>query len=347
MTVDKAKMDEIFGKLDKDSIVAILIQQPPDPDCLGAASGFATLLKAVYGLSSKIYHFGEISHPQNKSMKNILHITLQDGGDFDPDEASATVILDTDLEASGFKTENFTKVNIRIDHHSMDRDEKPDLLDVRPVGSTCSIIWEYLDEFGVALEEYPDAITAMILGIKTDTLDFTSSNTSDLDMKAYMALLPHVNKEALAKVTNFPLPREVFELEALAYKNKSERGTTLVSFIGELTLYSRDMISTIADRFARMAGVNTVVIMAIIEDHLQASIRNDDARVDVGDLCTKVFGKKFAGSKPEGGSGGARLPLSNSFQYINKREVKDKVIEEIVATFESKVFEVLGEEEKE
>lgn len=347
MSVDKDKMNEIFENLDKDSIIGIIVQQSPDPDCLGAASGFAVLLKQVYGLNSKIFHLGEISHPQNRSMKNILHITLHDGNDFNIEDFSATVVLDTDLESTGFKTDRFTKVDVRIDHHIMERDEIPTLLDVRPVGATCSIIWDYLNNFDISLDDYSDVATAMILGIKTDTLDFTSANSSDLDMEAYRALLPYVNKEALARVTKFPLPKEVFELEALAYKNRSERGTTLVSFIGELTSHSRDMISTIADRFARMAGINTVVIMALIENHLQASIRNDDARVDVADLCVKVFGKKFAGSKPEGGAGGAKLPLDKSFQYINKKEVRDKVMEEIVSTFEAKVFEVLGEEEKE
>ena len=175
MSVDKNKMDAIFANLDKDSTVGILVQRSPDPDCLGAASGFAALLKQVYGLGSKIYHFGEISHPQNKSMKNILHISLQDGSDFNIDEVSATVVLDTDLESTGFKTDSFVKTDVRIDHHALDREEEPTLLDVRPVGATCSIIWDYLNEFNVSLEEYSDVATAMILGIKTDTLDYYSS----------------------------------------------------------------------------------------------------------------------------------------------------------------------------
>jgi nanoRNase/pAp phosphatase (c-di-AMP/oligoRNAs hydrolase) len=345
MSIDKDKVNKIFGELDKDSIVGILVQRSPDPDCLGAAAGFAVLLKEEFGLSSKIYHLGEISHPQNKSMKNILHITLEDGNEFNADGLSATVVLDTDLYSTGFKGDKFTKVNVRIDHHLMDRDDEPDLLDVRMVGSTCSIIWDYLNSYNIVLEEYSDVATAMILGIKTDTLDFTSANSSELDMEAFRSLLPYVNKEALARVTKFPLPKEIFELEALAYKNKTERGTTLVSFVGELTEHSRDIISTIADRFARMAGINTVVIMAIINDHLQASVRSDDARVDVNEFCTKVFSKKYAGAKE--GSGGARLPLTNSFQYINNKEVREKIVDEIVETFQNKVFKVLGEEEKE
>lgn len=352
MSINKQKLDEVFKpndgygegvKLDKP--VAILVQPSPDPDCLGAASGFSALLKEVYGLESYVYHYGEVSHPQNKSMKNVLRIALKDGNDFDPDECSRFVVLDTDLENSGFKSEALQRVHVRIDHHSMDRDGEPDYKDVRPVGSTCSMIWEYLREYEVDLTQYSDAATALILGIKTDTLDFTSSNTAVLDMEAYRSLLPFANKESLARVTKFPLPKEVFEMEAKAYAEKVERGTTLVSFIGELTAHSRDIISTIADRFARMAGVSTVVIMAVIDNHLQASVRSDDSRVDVHDLCIKAFGKKFAGGKE--GSGGARVPLESSFKYIEDPAIKSLVMGEIVRNFQHRIFETLGEKDQE
>lgn len=341
MCFDKESLDQIFTSLPEDKHVAILVQQSPDPDCLGAAAGFATLLEKVYGLESKIYHKGEVSHPQNKSIKNVLHIALQDGNELNLEDVSATVVLDTDLTSTGFKSDSLQSVDVRIDHHSMDREEVPLLNDVRAVGSTCAIVWEYLNKFEVDLKDYPNVATAMILGIKTDTLDFTSSNTSLLDMEAYRALLPNVDKVALARVTNFPLPEEVFELEGAAYNRKVKKGTILTSFIGEITAHSRDIISTIADRFSRMAGTNTVVIIAIIDNHLQASIRSDDARVDVGDICSKVFGKEHSGAKE--GAGGARLPL-NALEYINDKDIRSKVLNEIVLTFQNKIFSVLGEE---
>jgi len=351
MSVNKEAIKNIFspqdgyGEVQKfDKPVGILVQPSPDPDCLGAAAGWSALMKEVFGLESKIYHFGEVSHPQNKSMKNVLHISLKDGNDFDISEVCKTVVLDTDLHNSGFKSDKLRKVDVRIDHHSMDRDDDPTYKDVRQVGSTCAMVWEYLTAFDVDLSKYSDEATALILGIKTDTLDFTSATTSELDMEAYRNLLPFANKQALAKVTKFPLPKEVFELESKAYAARSERNTTLVSFVGELSPHSRDVISTIADRFFRMAGITTVVIMAVIDDHLQASVRSDDSRVDVNDLCVKVFGKKFAGAKE--GSGGARLPIKQQLEYIVNKEVREQVIQEIVRTFENKVFETLGEKEE-
>lgn len=343
-SVNRDKLDETFKDLDKDSVVGILLHPSPDPDCLAAAAGVAVLLKEAYGLNSKLYHFGEISHPQNKSMKNVLRITLADANDFSITDVSATVVVDTDLRGTGLKSDTFTQADLRIDHHAMDRGNGAKICDVRPVGSSSTIVWDYLNEFGISLEEHPEAATALVLGIKTDTLDFTSSNTAELDMEAYRALLPFVDKIALAKVSKYPLPKSVFETEAKAYKDKDIRNTALVSFIGDITAHNRDIIPTIADRFARMDGISTAVIMGIIDNYIVASIRSDDSRVDVNDLCQNIYGKKNAGGKE--GSGGARFPLGKAFELISDKDIKEQVKLEVVGSLKAKIFEALGENEE-
>ena len=108
MAIDKEKMGEVFGNLNKDSVVGILIQRFPDPDAIGSAAGFAVLLKEIYELESKIYHYGKVSHPQNKSLVNVLHIDLNQGEDLDPKSIAKTVVLDTDLMATGFMENELT-----------------------------------------------------------------------------------------------------------------------------------------------------------------------------------------------------------------------------------------------
>lgn len=344
MCINKDKLNGIFKELDAESMVGLLVHPTPDPDCLGAATGLAVLLKEVYGLSSKIFHFGEVSHPQNKSMKNILHIndSLVDGAEFDAKEVSAIVLLDTDLTNSGFDVE---KVDLRIDHHNGDRDDPPELSDIRAVGSTCSIVWDYLQAFEISLSDYSDAATAMVLGIKTDTLDFTRASTAELDMEAYRGLLPFVDKSKLAKVTQFPLPKVVFETEAKAFKNKEVLNTALVTFIGEITAHNRDVIPTIADRFVRMDGISTAVILGIINNCIVASVRSDDQRVTVADFCTEVFGKANGGGKE--GAGGAKVPLGLAYELLEDKEAKETIMREIVSGLTSKIFEALGEHKEE
>jgi len=337
MSIDKEKMDSIFKPLKKSLPVAILVQYSPDPDCIGAAAGFSLLLKEVYGLKSNIFHHGKVSHPQNKSMKNILHISMKDGSEFSRKKTSATVVLDTDLTSTGFLSDELTSVDVRIDHHSMDRDNEPQLEDIRPVGSTCSIVWEYLSEFGISLEGHADTATAMLLGIKTDTVDFTSASTSELDITAHRSLLSFVNQDSLARVTNFQLPVILFELEALAFAKKDIRGTKLVSFIGDVKETNRDVIPTIADRFVRMEGISTAVIMGMIDSNIVASIRSTDNQVDVADLCERVFGKDYSGAKE--GCGGAKVPLGPVYEMLSGVNTKGSVVDEVVLNYTVRIFE--------
>lgn len=343
MSIDKDKMDNIFKPLDKDGIVGILVHPSPDPDCLGAAAGFSVFLKEIYGLSSKIYHHGEISHPMNKSFKNILHINLENGEEFDPDNITASVVLDTDLTNSGFKSEKLTSVDVRIDHHLLDRDDPATLEDVRAtVGSTCTIVWDYLREFGVSLENYSDEATAMVIGIKTDTLDFSHASTSELDMEAFRSLLPLVDRVAMAKIIKYPLPKVNFEMEANAFNNRYVRNAVLVSFVGEITQHNRDTIPSIADRLVRMDSIQTAIIMGIIDNNVVASIRSSDDRFDMSKFCISVFGKAHSGGKE--GSGGAKIPLGIAYEMTQGKEAKELIIQEIVEAFKQKIFEELGEQ---
>ena len=357
MAIDREKLDSIFkpdteamdpedAELEESILqkpVGILLQRSPDPDCLGAAAGVALILQEVYGLSSKIYHYGEVSHPQNKSMVNVLHIDLINGAEFNPDEVCRTIVLDTDLTSTGFKQNGLGRVDVRIDHHSMERDEAPALRDVRPVGATCSIVWDYLKEMdmGEQLKEHPEVATALVLGIKTDTLDFTSSNTAELDMEAFRSLLPFVDKAALAKLTKYVIPKIQFDIESKAFAAKDIREGVLVSCIGETNEHNRDIIATIADKFARMETISTVIILGFIDDNVIASVRSDDTRVNVAKLCADVFGKQFSGAKE--GSGGAKIPLGAGFSFIGDEETKDKVMTEIVSSLKEKVFGFFGD----
>lgn len=339
MTIQKESMDKVFRDLDGE--VAILLQRSPDPDAMGSAAGFKLLLDKVYGLDAKVYHYGEISHPQNKSMKNVLRISLADGSKLDTESTGIFVVLDTDLSSTGFKkSKKIKRAQVRIDHHTMDRDAAPDILDVRQTGSCAAIIWDYLKEYEIDLTEHADVATALVLGIETDTLHFTSSNTSELDYEAYRHLLPLVDKIALAKLNKFTLPKMQFETEVKAFNNLTLAGSIATSYVGELTEHSRDLIPTIADRFARMETVSTVVIMGIVDNHLIASVRSDDSRHDVTALCAEAFGEEFSGAKE--GSGGARVPLGVGFGLL-EGDLKEQALEKMIEGFHTNILKALGE----
>ena len=339
--VMRKKLDKIFKELDVELPVFILTHTHPDPDAMASAVGMSVLLKVAYGLTSKIYHLGEVSHPQNRSMRNILHVTLHDGREIDDDNFSAIVVVDTDLEGTGMKSEKICKADLRVDHHNMDRSNGAKVSDVRSVGSSSGIVAEYLKEYNVDLSEHSDCATSLVLGIKSDTNDFTGLDTSELDMESYRFLLPYVNKESLSKVIQYTLPKVVFEMEAKAFAEKEIKNTTLVSFLGDIKSINRDVLSTVADRLIRMDAITTVVILGVIDGFVVASIRSFDSRVNVNDLAVAVFGKENAGGKDF--AGGARLPLGQAFDLLTDEETINKVKNEVINKIKEKIFDVLGE----
>jgi nanoRNase/pAp phosphatase (c-di-AMP/oligoRNAs hydrolase) len=339
MTVDKQKMNEIFGSLDKDKPVAICLHLYPDPDAISSAAGFAVLLKDVYGLSSKIYHKGAVSHPQNKTLKNILHIRMEDAESLDINKVSAVVVLDSDIINTGLKDEVET-VNVRIDHHFNDRDCNCLLSDVRVIGATATIIFEYLTAFGIDLTKYVEMCTGLIFGIKTDTLDFTSENTTAEDIEAFRLLLPIADKTLMAKINKYPLSEIHFEIETKAFAEREQKGTVLASYVGDVSGGHRDVIATIADSFIRLDSVETVMIVGVVDESLVVSLRNDDSRLDLNEVIAKVFGKENGGAK--GYSGGAMFNLG-PINLISDKKIRESAINEIVSGFKHKLFEVLGE----
>lgn len=345
MSVPVAEVEKLFSSLAEDASVAILVQPNPDPDCLGAAAAFGLLLQKQFGLKSKTFYLGEVSHPQNKSMINVLNLKLTKGELFSLEDFAATVVLDTDLINTGFATDNFKSANIRIDHHSMDRDNGGSIEDIRLVGSTCSMVWEWLKAWNVSLESHADIATAMVLGIKTDTGDFSSDNTCDLDFEAFRDLIPHVDRDRLGRLSVYPLPKSLFEHEASALASKKVRNSVLVSSVGSLVSQKRDEIPIIADRFVRMDGISTAVVLGVIDNNLIASVRSTDSRVSVINLCADVFGEDYSGAKA--GCGGARVPLESMTPVAGmefSEEAKELVYAELFRHYSECIFAALGEE---
>ena len=338
--INKDKLDELFGSLDKSMPVAILNHSYPDPDSLGASAGIALLLKDAYGLNSRTYSGGSITHPQNKTIKNILHVSVEDIANFNPDKVSAVVVVDTDLVGTGLSGK-VKEVTLRIDHHLMSREERPaKLSDIRIAGSACSIVWQYLDEMGIKLEEYPIICTALIVGIMTDTFNFTSQDSGDLDIDAFRSLIRFADKNLMAKINNYPLPKVAFEVEAKVFKDKEINNGILFSYAGNLS-QNRDLIATIASKFIRIDCVEFVCIVGLVNNDLVVSVRSEDSRTDVDALIANIFGRQFGGGKE--GSGGASFPLGRGIELIDDKKIREAAINEIVNGFRQRLFEVLGE----
>ncbi|MBN4055042.1 bifunctional oligoribonuclease/PAP phosphatase NrnA [Acidimicrobium ferrooxidans] len=299
-------LKKVLESLPEGRGIAILTQDNPDPDAIGAALGVQRLCSGLrQDLRATIYYGGHISHPQNQTMVSVLGINLKMMTAFK--EAEQDFVILVDASNTGKKNIQSTAVqpDVVFDHHEDRPDGEPRFVDIREVGSTCTLITEHLVHLDIQVG--PNLATALLFGLSNDTDHMTSANTTPLDFTAFQFLQPKVDKAILNEIENFPLPTYIFELEQRATEAKRVKGSTLVAGLGYLEGSKRDGIPYVADRFLRLEEIDTVVIHAIVGDRIHSSFRTTNERIDANEFVQNVFGAEHAGAKK--GEGGAQVPL--------------------------------------
>ena len=347
------KQIEEFKTLISDNIetisnIGIVMHETPDPDCIASALGLCKLITS-WNPDAKctFLYSGEISHPQNKTMVNVLNIILTDIGELEnvPEAFDAFVVVDTIPERCFGKEAKDYNCILTIDHHRVES-KKSKITDIRPVGSTSSIVWEYLQKSGIEFSDKDDndaiVATALLIGIKTDTSDLVSENVTDLDFKASQNLMSFVNRRYLSAIIDYPIPPYHFQLRSQLDQEdniRSEAGV-FVGGIGYLSPTKRDALPTMAEERARVEGIETAFVFGIVGEYIHVSVRSVGVSVDVNALCQKIFGKQYAGGKM--GSGAAKIPLGFLSININApEEVKCKLWNAVKALVMDKIFHVM------
>ncbi|MFW6246865.1 MAG: DHH family phosphoesterase [bacterium] len=294
--------------------IKIIMHDVPDPDAMGSAVGMAMIMH-LFGINSEIYHRSEISHPQNKTLINVLNLTFKKLTD--DEKISGPLIVVDGTENNSAALIEIKNNDFVIDHHKSNTKAQYNIIDPS-YGSCSTMVWQLFHEAkdfdfrkkDINYSEYTNTLTAMLLGIRTDTNDLTSENMIKDDFVAYQELLELVDKEALQKVMNYPFPKYLYDRRIDLHKdgNYAESTGVFVVGIGFISNSHRDVIAVLAEEYARMESVNTSIIFAIVGGNtLQVSVRSSNISLDVGALCKELFGE-YGGGKSY--KGGASIPLN-------------------------------------
>ena len=312
------ELKELLGPI-ADGPVAIHTHNTPDPDALASAFGIQWMLKKN-GRESHIYYGGEISHPQNKTMVNYLGIGAQRIEEFNEDNYEFNIIVDATESNSTIE-----KPDVVIDHHKSKSKAKKHIIE--SVGAVSTIIYEMINELGLKFEDEYDlnVATALYIGVKTDTHDLLSDNTIDRDYEASIGLLPFVDKKKLQSIIEYPLPAYFYELEYELQKegNNKIEGSCWVGSVGVIARAKRDALPILAEKMLRREGIETSVVMAVVGDVLDASVRSTNASLNVDQFCKKVFTKEYSGGKL--GSGGTKSPLGVCSLEFEGKSLPDEI----------------------
>ena len=212
--------------------VAILMHPNPDPDAMSCAMATARLA-ADGGTESTLHYPGQIRHQENRAFTTVLDL------DFDKIESAAELpdaplVLVDHNEARGFENAGTLDPIAVVDHHPGNGAGEL-FTDVRvDHGSCASIFAEYFEDLGwtpidpeadgddsdVDKRELPsDLATALLYGIRAETLDF-KRDTTPADLTAAAYLYPFADHDTLEQVESPSMSPETLDVLAEAIRNR-------------------------------------------------------------------------------------------------------------------------------
>lgn len=326
---------EKTSQAESQATALITMQITPDPDSLASALALQWILESRYSMSVDIIALNDVSHPQNQTMKNVLDIRL--GHKPKLDQYDLIAVVDTVPQNTGFEDLN---VDMVFDHHHFDQDFP--FSDVQNCGSCSSILWSYAEAFGMdwSSERGQQVATALLFGVRNDTSNLCSENTSSIDIDASGKLSHFVDRKKMSEILNYSFPSYLYDLRCIAVDNKLIKDSTLITSLGMLTPKKRDALPIIADELMRMEGIETVVVHAFVGDCVEASVRSNNSSISVHDFCQKIFGESFAGGKT--GAGGARRPLGFPYSPSDSEELRSKYCEAATDIIKTRILAYLS-----
>ena len=304
--------------------VAIICHDQPDPDCLACAMAFQEIAQK-YGLMSRIYYGGEISHTQNRVMINVLNVPaqkLEDGEEGEGEairtalENSYIVLVDTAEFGAGpcssitrFLADD-RKPDLVIDHHELN--PKIECSYIRePMGACSTILCKMLRELEIEIGKA--LATALYLGISTDTANLKAESVHDDDKAVFESLKGRLDPEAYEKILNYPRPDALIDMRRKAYRTLNVENTLAICNAGVVSTNQRSLLAELCDELLAVESVQTAVVMSIVDEGIKgkkalcASFRSRNLAVNMQEFISKTFGKKYGGGRR--GAGAAKIPL--------------------------------------
>lgn len=337
--VNDSKFHKIIESKER---VYIFLHDFPDPDAIGAAVGIQRLIKDKHNKLCTIFGIG-LSHPQNRTMVNALNLDLKNPFEFFKEmdgNASEAAIIWVDMNPSSTNFRFGTGKNNEfypdwvIDHH-IDKETtgSADNLDMHLVGSTCTIVAEYMMNSGLGWgeEDEPSKVaSAMMLGIMTDTGNLKTANSRDI--VAFEYLKQHYDQDIYSSIENYELNGYFFDVLQTAYNNREKVGSLLVLNLGFLTESRRDAIPFVADLWKKNKDVGVVIAFGLINNSIAASVRVKGlSSITATELARGVFVTDDSGGHTH--MSGATVYLNDFFDLsLLSEQKKEEFLHTIMAT---------------
>jgi nanoRNase/pAp phosphatase (c-di-AMP/oligoRNAs hydrolase) len=331
-------------KKKSDVRAALFTHRCPDPDAIASMMGMQWLLQKSFGIESDLFYDGEVSHPQNGVMVNLLDPGLKRvNDDFQAANYGLRIVLDTVPENAGVGKHEIA-FDICIDHHREVPYNFNGILIHKKTGSASAIVYDIAKHFVKPEDWLSDDVdndtkvaTALIAGIVTDTEYMMSDDSTELEFKAFAELFQFRNPNFLKQIVFFKRPKFWIDKKAVGCSDAkiNDEGYAVVG-LGLIPEKQRDLIADMAEEMVSWASVETAIAFGVVGgDRIEGSVRSLNPSLTVSDFSKKLGGK-FGTGGGKHGKGAYRLPLAGF--SIDADEEEEDVIEawESIKTRETK-----------
>ena len=280
----------------------------PDADAIGSAFGLQQFL-LEFGIHATICYDGDIDKTSSSKLLDMFGITMYPDQDISSEmnEDDYIICVDSQKRAGNITDLKGTEI-AAIDHHpttSVNSGVEYLYKDIRMLGSCCSMITEYYRD--LLITPTSNVATALLYGIKTDTLKFTRG-TTETDIYAFAYLYPLADRNKLKSLEMNSLEFSDLKAYGAAISNIQVFGYLGISFIPFDCPDS--MVAIVADFILSLIEVEVSVIYCERRDGLKFSVRSERSDVNAGDLVARAL-EGIGNGGGHSTMAGGRIPSSS------------------------------------
>jgi nanoRNase/pAp phosphatase (c-di-AMP/oligoRNAs hydrolase) len=293
----------------------VAMQDFPDPDAISSAMAYREIVRG-YDIEADIVYDGEISHPENRALVNLLDVdVIRYSRDLALERYAAAVFVDnqgtttqlTDrLKAAGVPTLAV------VDHHDPQDALDPVFADVRPLGAAATLFTEYLESgelvrLDTRNERHVRLCTALMHGLHSETDGFVRARPPEYRAAAFLS--SYMDPDLLERVLCVKKSRGTLRVIEAALHNRAVSSGFSVSGVGLLRWADRDAIAVAADFLLTEENVHTSVVYGLLgaedgREVISGSLRTSSSTLAVDQFLKGALGVDASG-RPYGG--GRRL----------------------------------------
>ena len=272
----------------------------PDPDAIASVFGLQKLLE-LYGVESVLCYDGRIDKLSASKMLDAFQIQMLPYECLVSDMRETDRIICVDTQKHAGNVTDFVGDEVAcIDHHPTFVPIEYKYQDVRITGACATLIAEYYALSGKTPDS--DVATALLYGLKMDTLQFTRGVT-ELDLRMFEFLFPLCDQEKLAGLERNNM--EFADLKAYGAAIESielydKTGFSCIPFPCPDAL-----IAILSDFILALIEVEVAVVFSFREDGVKLSVRSEDPAVHAGDLLHEAL--------KDIGNGGGHASMGGGF----------------------------------